>query len=117
MVATDGSVDDALPERAADLAAGRVAGVQDPADAVRRFEPERRLAVRVAIEPRAPVDQLAHVARAFLDEHAHGRFVAQPVAGADRVGGVQRRAVVGADRRRDAALRVAGVALGRRRPW
>ena len=92
---------------------GRVAGVQHAPHAVRRFAPERRPSVRVAIEARAPVDQLAHVARAFLDEHVDGRLVAQSVAGADRVRRVQRGAVVVADRRRDAALRVAGVALAR----
>ena len=50
--------------------------------------------------------------RPVLDQHAHRRLVAQAVAGADRVGGVQRRAVVVAHRRGDAALRVAGVAFG-----
>ena len=43
------------------------------------------VAVGVAIEARAPLHQLAHVARAFLDQHAHRRLVAQPVAGAHRV--------------------------------
>ena len=72
---------------------------------------KRELAVGIAIEARAPLDQLADVARAVLDEHLHGPLVAQPVAGGDRVGGVQRRRIVGADRGGDAALRVAGVAL------
>src|SRR5262249_15813113 len=58
-------------------------------------------------------DELAHVARAFADAHAHRRFVAQAIAGADRVRLVQRRAVIVANRRRDPALRVAGVALSR----
>ncbi len=82
---------DLLPQRAADLAAGGIAGVEDAPDAVRRFEAERQLAVRIAIEARAPVDQLADVARAFLDEHAHRGFIAQAVAGPQRVGGVQRQ--------------------------
>jgi hypothetical protein len=59
---------------------------------------QRRLAVGVAIEPRAPVHQLADVPRPFLDEHAHGRFVAQPVAGGDRVGARADRRIVRADR-------------------
>ena len=66
---------------------------------------------------RAPIDELAHIARAVLDQHADGGFVAQAVAGSQRVGDMQLGAVVGAHRRRDAALRVAGVALARRRPW
>ena len=49
-------------KRAADLAAGRIARVQHTADRVRAFAAERGLAMRVAIEPRAPVQQLAHVA-------------------------------------------------------
>ena len=87
--------------------------MQDPAHAVRGFERERRTAAAVAIEPRAPVDQLAHVARALVAQDRHRRRIAQPVAGAHRVSGMQRGAVVGADRRGDAALRVAGVAFGR----
>ena len=79
----------------------------------RRFAAERGPAVGGEVEPRAPRDQLAHVARPVLHEDADRRFVAQPVAGAHRVLGVQRRAVVVADRRGDAALRVAGVAFGR----
>ena len=95
--------------------------VASPACSTRRTlcaasSPSASSSVGVAIEARAPVDQLADVARALLDEHADGGLVAQAVAGADRVGGVQLGAVVGADRRGDAALRVAGVALGRRRP-
>ena len=62
---------------------------------------------------RAPLDQLADVARPFLDQHAHRALVAQAVAGGDRVGRVQLRRIVGADRGGDAALRVAGVALAR----
>ena len=71
----------------------------------------------VAIERRAPLEQLPHVPRPFLDEHAHGRLVAEAVAGRDRVARVQAGRVVGTDGRRDAALRVAGVALGRIPPW
>ena len=63
----------------------------------------------------APVDQLANVARTVLDQRAHGRLVAQAVAGRHRVAAVQLGAVVGAHRRGDAALRVARVALARRR--
>ena len=41
MVSTDGSVDDVLPQRAADFAAGRIARVEDAANAVRGLEAER----------------------------------------------------------------------------
>src|SRR5205823_191809 len=102
---------DSLPQRAANLASGRVARVQDAAHAVRRFAAERDAAGSVAIEPRSPFDELAYVARAILDEHADGRLVAHSIARANRVGGVQRGRVVVSDRGRDAALRVAGVAL------
>jgi len=100
-----------LPQHPADLAAGRVARVQHAPDAVRRLASERELAVAVAIEARAPVDELAHVARSVPDQHVDRPLVAKPVAGAQRIRGVQRRAVVGADRDRDASLRVAGVAF------
>ena len=101
----------ALVEHPANLAAGGVAGVQHAPDRVRGLAPERGTSVRVAIEPRAPLEQLADVDHAFFDQHADGRFIAEAVAGADGVGGVEGRAVIVAHRRRDAALRVSGVAL------
>src|SRR6266851_2600664 len=48
-----------LPQHAADLAAGRIAGVKDAPDAVRRLAPERQTSVRVPLEARAPLEQLA----------------------------------------------------------
>jgi 3-dehydroquinate synthase len=104
---------DAVPQRASDFAAGCIACVQHAANGVRGLTPERGPAARIEIESRAPVDELAHVARTFLDEDAHRRFVAQAVAGARRVGCVQRRRVVVSNRGGNAALRVSGVALGR----
>ena len=104
---------DALPEHAADFPARRVAGMQHTPHAVRRLAPERGPSACVALEARAPVEQLAHVHGPLLDEHADGLLVAQPVARANRVGRVQLGAVVLADRRGDAALRVSGVALVR----
>src|SRR5207247_10506917 len=103
---------DALPENAANLAAGRIARVEHAADGVSGFPAEREPSVSLAIEPCAPLDQLLDVSRSVLDENPNGRFVAQSVAGADRVGGVELPAVVGTHRRSDAALRVAGVAFG-----
>ncbi len=103
---------DAIPEHAADLAAGRVACMQDAADAVRGLAAERQPPSRVEVELRAPLDQLTDVGRTVLDQHADRLFVAEAVAGADRIRRVQRGAVVVAHRRGDAALRVAGVAFG-----
>ena len=104
---------DARPQQPADLASGRVARVQHAAHAVRALAAERRAApVAIAIERGAPLEQLADVADAVLHEHAHGVFVAQAVAGGHRVGEMLLRRILGADRGGDAALRVAGVALG-----
>ena len=104
---------DALPEHASDLAPRGIRRVQHAAHAVRAFGCERRLAVGVAIEPRAPVDQLARIARPFVAEDANGALVAEAVARDHRVGGVQFGRIVFADRRGDAALRVLGVAFVR----
>src|SRR5438876_5961283 len=76
------------------------------------FTAERDLPGAVPVEPRAPGDELAHVARPVLHQHAHGVFVAEPIAGANRVCRMQHGTVVGAECRSDPALRVAGVALG-----
>ena len=103
----------ALPQHAADLAAGGIAGVQHAADAVRRLAAERRPAVGVAVEPRAPLEQLAHVRAGLLDER---RGPPPRRTGRRRRESCRPRAapaVVVADRRGDAALRVAGVAFGR----
>ena len=90
---------------------GRIRRVQHAAHAVRAFGRERQFAVRVAVEPRAPLDQLARVTRPLLAEHADGALVAQAVARDHRVVRVQLGRVVCADRRGDAALRVLGVAF------
>jgi hypothetical protein len=87
--------------------------MQHAPDPMRAFAAKREPALGITIEPRPPLDQLAHVAHAVFDQHPYRRFIAQAVAGGDRVGGVQRRGVVGAHCRGDAALRVAGVALSR----
>ena len=65
----------------------------------------------VAIELRSPGDQLAHVARTVFDEHADRGFIAETVAGGDRVGRMQLRRIIGANGRRNAALGVAGIAF------
>ena len=100
-----------LPQDTADLAAGRIARVQDTPHGMRRLAPEGGLSVRAAIDAHPPVEQLADVHDTLLDEHPDRRFVAQSVAGANRVFGVEGRAVVVAQGRGDAALRVSCVAL------
>ncbi len=102
----------ARPERAGDLAAGRVARVEHAPHAVRAFASERRLAVLVAIERGAPGHQLADVARAFVHEHLDRIAVAEAGAGFEGVREVQRGRVVLANGRRHTALGVAGVAFG-----
>ena len=93
-------------QRARDLAAGRIAmRVQDPAAAVRGF-PREREAHPVAIELRAPFDELLDRRRSFLDQRVDRRDVAQPRAGRDRVLLMQPHLVVIAERDRDAALRI-----------
>ena len=114
MVSIEGRVEDPLPERPADLAAGGVTGMQDSADAVRRLETERRTTRLVAIELHTPVNQLLHQAGTVLDERPDRGLVAETVAGRQGVAPVQRRTVIGAHRGGDAALGVAGVALGGR---
>src|SRR5688572_9312973 len=84
--------------------------MQDASNAVCRLPAKRRAALLVAIEC-APLEQLGDVARAVLDEHVDGGRDAQPVAGGERVPGVQLRRVIGPDGGSNAALRVPGVAL------
>src|SRR5262245_23375612 len=87
--------------------------MQNPADAVGRLEAEGQIAVLVAIEVGAPRNQLTHVPRAFVDEHAHGALVAQPGARLERIVRMAFGTVAWTKRRRDTALRIASVALGR----
>ena len=105
------------PQHAADLAAGGVAGVQHAADAVRRLAAERRLAVRARDRtPRPSRSARWTSARAVLDQRrGRPRASHRPSPAASVSVSVQLPGVVVADRGGDAALRVAGVALGRRR--
>ena len=104
---------DHLPEHLTDRSAGGVTHVQHAPHAVRGLATQRRLALLVLVEGRAPLDQLAHVARALANEHVNGLGETEAVAGRERIARVQIRRVVIAHRRGDAALRVAGVALAR----
>ena len=71
--------------------------------------------VAIAIEPRAPVDQLADEARPILDERLHRALVAEAVAGRQRVLRMEIRRIARADGRGNPALRMAGVPLVRLR--
>ena len=101
-----------VPQRAANFTAGRVGRVHHAAEAMRALAAERELAGWFAIEARATGHQLARVAHAVFDQHANRRLQAQPITGRHGVGRMQVWRVARAQRRGDAALRVAGVALG-----
>ncbi len=102
---------DPLVQHAADFAAGRIPRVEDTPHAVRPFDCQRRLPVGLAVEPRAPLHQLADESRTVFDERPHRPLVAQAVARRQRVGGVKLRRISRSDRRGDPSLRVPGVAF------
>ena len=85
--------------------------MKNTAAAVRGLEAERQMTARIPIERCSPGDELAYVAQPILDENIDHGLVAQASPSPHGVGGMQRRAVVGAECRRDSALRVAGVAF------
>ena len=103
----------ARPEHAPDLAPGRIVCVQDAARTVGPFDGELGLTIGSAVETRAPLHQLSYVAGAVFDQHADGAFVAETVAGRHRVRRMELRRIAWPDGRRDAPLRVAGVAFPR----
>ena len=87
--ANAGSAATPVPERAGDLTTGDVTRVQHAPDAVGAFPRERRRAIRIPIERHAPVDQLAHVPRSFVDQQIDRGLIAQPRAGGKRIGQMQ----------------------------
>ena len=87
--------------------------MKDTAQTVRPFAPKRQRASAIAIETRAPVDELANITNPVLDEHLDCRIHAQAVTGVDGIDGVLPRGIIRRDRGGNAALRIAGVALGR----
>ena len=107
-----GSRADRLLQRPLHLGAGRVAaGVHDPVAVVAALPGQRQPAVRVGVERRAALDQLADPARALLDQHPHRGLVAEPDPGGQRVGQVLGRRVGRVERGRDPALGPAGRAV------
>ena len=93
-------------QRAHDFRAGLVAiGVQDARALMRRLQPAGQILRGVAVEAHAGAEQKFDQGRPGLDDAAHRSTIAQPGAGFERVGDVQGRAVVSADRRGQPALR------------
>ena len=89
--------------------------MHDARSSMRGLEPERKAAIVGAVEahaePREPQDRGGRGAGEFVDD----RGVAEAVAGGERVGGVQSRAVARAHRGGQTALRPEGRALGAER--
>ena len=106
-------------ERALDLGAGRVAaGVHDPRDRVAAFAARAAERAVDLVEVGAERHELAHARRALAGEHRDRVGVAQPGAGGEGVGAVERGRVVVLDERGGhATLRVAGGRPRRARPW
>ena len=102
---------DPLIQHAADFTPGRVPRVQHASYAVGPFDRQRQLAARVAIEPRAPIDQLADEPRPVLDQRLDRALVAQAVTGRKRVLCMERGRIARTDGGGDPALRMAGVPL------
>ena len=101
------------PQGPRDLAAGRIARVQHAAGAVRSLHRQRWRSIRFEVEAGAPRHQLADVGRPLANQDVDRLGIAQAVAGGECVGGVERRRIIGADCRGDAALRVGSVAVAR----
>ncbi len=101
-------------EGALDLAAGHVGGVDDPVRRVPALAPEVEVAVGRAVEVGAEPHQLADPLRPFGDDDPHDLLVAQPGPGDERVADVVLEGVGRGHHRRDPALRVVRVRLGRR---
>ena len=100
----------ALDQAACQLVPRGVAvGMHDARVPVPTLEGERRRAVRRAVEPHAPLEELRDLARAFRDQRTHRGGVAQAGAGVQRVGHVAVHGVLAGEDRGDAALRPAGV--------
>jgi hypothetical protein len=99
-------------QRPADLGPGGVpAGVRDAALEMPALAGQRDVAVGAHIEVGAGRDEPADGRRPLRDEGPHGRVRAQPDPGGEGVGEMLGGAVIGGQRRRDAALRPPGGAV------
>ena len=82
--------------------------MQHPAAAVRPLPGEGDLGAG-AVELCAPLDQLLDARRSFLHQNARRLFVAQAIAGLQRVFQVQAHLILVTERSRNATLRILGV--------
>jgi hypothetical protein len=109
--ANPGIVAHAGPEDTCDFPPGCITGMQHTTDTVGPLASQSGLPVRSAIERGAPLDELGDIARPFTHEHIDGATIAETVAGSQGVTCVEFGRIIGADGRRNPALRVTGVAL------
>lgn len=79
--------------------------MHDPAMRVRRFEAERKPAVRIAVEPHAEPFERRDGRRGRRGKAGGNAGIAKPIGGGKRVRRVRFRRVVLAQRRSDSALR------------
>ena len=104
-----------LDERARHLAAGRVAGMENPPVRVAAFLAELKMAV-FPVERNAVIHQIVDRRRAFVNNRPHRGFLAEPGTGIERIGDVKLLGIPGiaqalGQHRGDSALRPRGVGL------
>jgi hypothetical protein len=88
--------------------------MDDAPPRVAAFEPERELAVLVAVEDDSALDQFVNGTRRLFCQDPDGGGAAEPAARGDRVGGMALGRVAGLQRCGQAALRPEAGALGER---
>jgi hypothetical protein len=104
-------LDALLPHRLGDqhpdhfIPGGIASGTQNSAPAVRRLPGERKFAAGF-VEPGSPLDQLLDALRSLPDQDAHGFLPAQPVAGLECIGQMDRDVIFLAQRDCNATLRM-----------
>ncbi len=101
----------AFPENAADLAARCIVCMQYAPGTMCRFHRECEFPIGRTIKVDAPGNQFTHEPWAILDKDLDGVRIAQAVASSDGVRSMQLRGISRSNRRRNASLCVAGVAV------
>jgi hypothetical protein len=101
----------AFPEDAADLAARCIVCMQYAPCTMCRFHCEREFPIGRSVELDAPGNQFTHEPWTILDKDLDGVRIAQAVASGDGIRSMQLRGIARSNRRRNASLRVAGVAV------
>ena len=92
------------PQQSGNLAARRVACVQDPPHAMRGLATQSQPTVGITIELNTPLHEFLDVANAVFNEDANCRLIAQAVAGRHGVGKMFFWRILGPNRRGNAAL-------------